>query len=167
MFRLPLVTRRTFLTASAAAVGGALISPRIAGPDGSVRIGLIGLGRRGLRHLATLSLMPDVVVTALCDRCTARVRAAKDAFDASTRGARCYLDPGELIRIVGCRRGRCCDRRFVARAARLARWRGGKTRLRREPVGSQPWGRPGSRSRFRTASRPCVGGRASLRRASR
>lgn len=67
------ITRRTFLSATAAAAVSAKLSPRTAlsdsrilGANDRLRLGVIGLGGRG-RYLMELLQGPDVEIVALCD----------------------------------------------------------------------------------------------------
>ncbi|MHB1004905.1 MAG: Gfo/Idh/MocA family protein [Chloroflexota bacterium] len=57
-----------------------------------VRVGLVGLGAFGERHLAILANMPDIEVTALCSRTPERARDLAAKYNV----ANCYADYREL-----------------------------------------------------------------------
>ncbi len=70
------LTRRTFLhrstlaagvTAAAAAGFRPSVHAQPAGANGAIRLGLIGLGRKGVPHLKNLLKMDGVRIAALCD----------------------------------------------------------------------------------------------------
>ncbi|HVZ65658.1 MAG TPA: Gfo/Idh/MocA family oxidoreductase [Lacunisphaera sp.] len=68
------INRRSFLKTTALALGAGVASRSVtsvwaqpAGANGDVRIGVIGLGRKGTAHLDELRKLTGVRVTALCD----------------------------------------------------------------------------------------------------
>ncbi len=58
-----------------------------------VRIGLVGLGAFGERHLAVLANLPNARVTALCSRTPERAAALASRYGV----ARCYTDYRDLV----------------------------------------------------------------------
>ncbi len=63
--------RRSFLRAgSAVAAFGSLARLRAAGNEDRIRVGLVGVGGRGSRHLRTVLSFPFVDVVAVCDNVT-------------------------------------------------------------------------------------------------
>jgi predicted dehydrogenase len=79
------LTRRSFLRSGAIACAGASLSPssmaRVAGANGDVRIGVVGLNGKGKDHVAGFSAIPGVRVVALCD-------VDRTALDAAAQAAK-------------------------------------------------------------------------------
>ena len=76
--------RRTFITRTVGALGGLslvpsaeLLWPRLIAQSQPLRVAVIGTGRQGRAILAELQKIPQVEVSALCDRSAARLEAAK------------------------------------------------------------------------------------------
>jgi predicted dehydrogenase len=74
-------SRRTFLSAMTAASYA-----RVMGANERVRLGLIGCGLIGLRHLADFKKLPDCEITAVCDVYQARVDQARADAGQQARG---------------------------------------------------------------------------------
>ena len=62
------LSRRRFLSGSAAGLGAALLGARaLRGAEEKVHVGYIGVGGRGTNHLNTMLQLPGVEVTWVCD----------------------------------------------------------------------------------------------------
>ena len=77
-------SRRSFLHKSALAGSGLILAPQIsfsANPgEGTLRVGLIGIGLRGTNHLKNLLLREDVRIEAICDIDPARIDLNRELF---------------------------------------------------------------------------------------
>jgi predicted dehydrogenase len=62
-----------------------------------IRIGLVGLGSRGLYHLSLLREIGGYRVVALCDSVAATHAAAREALGQDAKSVRCYVDYEKLL----------------------------------------------------------------------
>lgn len=97
-----MATRRSFLQAMAAAGAFASAARRAAASD-RVRVGIIGAGLIGIRHLLDFAAQPDVDVVAIAELSPARLEAARRMVDRAPEGVndfRRLLDRQDLDAIV-------------------------------------------------------------------
>ena len=85
------LSRRTLVAGGLAALGAA----QLRGQETPPKLGVIGLGNRAQRHLATLKALASSEIAALCDLDPARMQAAKNGPAAN---AQTYVDYRELVR---------------------------------------------------------------------
>ena len=91
-------SRRAFLGTAAAASYG-----RIQGANDRVRLGFLGCGLIGLRHIADFKQQPDAALAAVCDVYQPRVERAQADCGAGTRGYRDFrrlLDDRDVDAVV-------------------------------------------------------------------
>ncbi len=94
-------TRRHFIKTAALATAGAALSARawsqVAGANGDIRIGIVGLNGKGRDHFRFFSAVPGVRIVALCDVDSAVLeRAAQTAREAKA-DVKTYADARELF----------------------------------------------------------------------
>jgi predicted dehydrogenase len=106
--------RRSFLTQTALWTGAATLSTGLrpsvwaapAGANDALRLGLIGLGNKGLGHLRQVAKRPDVRVTALCDVDPQLLARAGEAMPAgrpapfTTTDARALLARADVDAVI-------------------------------------------------------------------
>ena len=87
------LSRRKFMAAGIAVTG-----LRALGASERVRVGFVGVGGRGTRHLQLVLGVPDVEVTAVCDIDEGRLaRAAGRVREATGKKPVAYRDYKELL----------------------------------------------------------------------
>jgi predicted dehydrogenase len=99
-----MITRRRLLKRGALAAGASImghVAPfawaNPLGANNRVRVGMIGLGIKGAQHAKTISSMPGLQITALCDVDPRHVAATLAAIDAPSRSVFTTADLRELI----------------------------------------------------------------------
>lgn len=82
------MNRRTFFLTAGTAVGGALVQRRaqasLVPPSERVRLGVIGCGGMGSRHIEALATNPECKVVALCDVAMSRFHRSLDKVEELT-----------------------------------------------------------------------------------
>ena len=82
------INRRTFFLTAGAATGSALLSRRarahLVPPSERVRLGVIGCGGMGSRHIEALAENPQCELVALCDVAMSRFNKAQDKVEEMT-----------------------------------------------------------------------------------
>lgn len=91
-------TRRSFLRSTTLAGTQLLLAPhaRAAGANGDLRVGLVGVRRRGRQHLATLRELKGVRIAALCDVDRAVLERSRALLGDDARNVATYGDYREL-----------------------------------------------------------------------
>ena len=95
------VTRRSFLR-NAVLATSALSASKILGANDRIRVGIIGLGARGMGSARWFSNVPGVEIAYLCDCDSAKIRKGKAAFPnvKSSQDMRDVLDDPEIDAVV-------------------------------------------------------------------
>jgi predicted dehydrogenase len=80
------LSRRAFLTASAAGAALAALDPKpaVAGANDTIRVGVVGIGGRGADHIQGFHKLPGVEVAALCDVDEKILNSGADTLDKSS-----------------------------------------------------------------------------------
>ena len=89
------MTRRRFMQGAAAA-GAAMLVPagRVLGANETVRVAIVGLGGKGMQHVAEFLKIPGVRVVAVSDVDTARIEPALKRLEGKARGEQ---DPRRIL----------------------------------------------------------------------
>ncbi len=125
--------RRKVLKAIAGAGAGLLSAAsarRVQGANDRIRVGFIGIGLIGKRHLLDFMAQPDVEVAAIAE--VSRRRGSTTAWPARGGSPRALQGLPQAPRPQGRGRGGRVHSRPLARAHDHARLRGGQGRVRRE-----------------------------------
>ena len=95
------LTRRRFIKTTALATAGAALSARawaqVAGANGDVRVGIIGLNGKGRDHINFFRALKGVRIVALCDVDTAVLERAVQMARAAGVDAQTHVDARELF----------------------------------------------------------------------
>jgi len=95
------INRRSFLQTSLLAAGASRLMPSTraapVGANDAIRVGIIGLGNKGLGHLGSLSKARGVRVTAICDVDPERVARALSKIEANQPAPFTCTDAREML----------------------------------------------------------------------